>query len=375
MRVVITGGAGFIGTHLSRRLVAEGREVVVLDAFSPQIHGSNRDLAVDLQGSVHLVRGDVRDRKALREVLDQADAVVHLAAETGTGQSMYEVAGYSDVNLQGTAVLMDLLVNDRALKVQKLVVASSRAIYGEGRYQCPQHGIVFPGARRQEAMLQGQFEPECPICGAACQSLPTTEDSPFSPTSFYGLTKQVQEQMCLMFGRTLGISTYALRYQNVFGPGQSLKNPYTGILAVFSNLARANAPINVFEDGLESRDFVYVGDVVEATLRCIDPLLTGFGSLNVGSGVRTTVVEVAEAIREFWKGESSIQVTGQFRLGDIRHNVSDVSLLREKTGYTPSTQFKVGLKSFLEWASTQDVAESGYQQSLTELRKRGLMHG
>lgn len=373
MKIVITGGAGFIGTHLSRRLVAEGNEVVVLDSFSPQIHGSNRDLAKDLQGHVCLVRGDVRDREVVRKALAAADVVVHLAAETGTGQSMYEVARYSDVNIQGTAMLMDLLVNDRNLKVQKVVVASSRATYGEGRYQCSQHGIVFPGARIQEAMLHGQFEPECPICHAPCQAVPTTEDTPFSPTSFYGLTKQVQEQICLMFGRTLGISAYALRYQNVFGPGQSLKNPYTGILAVFSNLARANAPISVFEDGMESRDFVYIDDVVEATMRSLDPRLTGIGSFNVGSGLRTTVLEVAEAIQTFWKSGSSIQVTGQFRLGDIRHNVADVSLLQEKTGFTPVQNFQRGLHAFLEWASTQEVVENGYQRSLEEMKARGLM--
>jgi dTDP-L-rhamnose 4-epimerase len=375
MRVVITGGAGFIGTHLSRRLVGEGNEVVVLDSFSPQIHGANQDLATDLQGHVRLVRGDVRDRDALRDALVAADAVVHLAAETGTGQSMYQIARYSDVNIQGTATLMDLLVNDRDLEIQKVVVASSRATYGEGRYQCSQHGIVFPGARSQEAMLQGQFEPECPLCRAPCRSVPTTEDTPFSATSFYGLSKQVQEQMCLMFGRTLGISAYALRYQNVFGPGQSLQNPYTGILAIFSGLARSGKDIRIFEDGRESRDFVHVLDVVEATRRALDPAVKGSFALNVGSGVATTVLQVAEEIIRYFKSKSSIQITGEFRIGDIRHNTADLTQAEKVLGYKPSISFAEGLRSFLDWASKEEAEAGGYEQSLAELRQRGLMNG
>jgi dTDP-L-rhamnose 4-epimerase len=375
VKVLITGGAGFIGTRLSRQLLSQGHDVTVLDCFLAQIHGTGNDVAPDLRGHVRLVRGAVQDADRMKEALaDGTDVLVHFAAETGTGQSMYEICRYEDANLKGTAVLLDRLVNAK-VPVGKLVVASSRAIYGEGAYACPDHGLVYPAMRTMEAMRAGQFEPECPICGKPCDVRPTAESAPLSPGSFYGLTKQIQEQMFLMFGKALGISAFALRYQNVFGPGQSLKNPYTGILAVFSNLARTHAPINVFEDGLESRDFVFVDDVVEATLRCIDPHLTGTGSFNVGSGVRTTVLEVAQVICEYWKSESPIQVTGQFRLGDIRHNVSDVTLLQQRTGFTPATRFHEGLTAFLDWAATQELGESGYQASLDELRQRGLMHG
>lgn len=374
MRALITGGAGFIGTHLSRRLLAEGLEVVVLDAFTPQVHGDNRDLAPDLRGSVRLVRGDIRDEAALRRALAGVEAVVHLAAETGTGQSMYEVARYSEVNLQGTAQLMDLLVNDPDRRVRHLVVASSRAVYGEGRYRCPLDGVVFPPARSRVALALGRFEPACPVCGLPLDRLPTTEDTPPAPTSFYGLTKLVQEKMGLLFGGTLGISTHALRYQNVFGPGQSLQNPYTGILAIFSGLARSGETLRIFEDGLESRDFVHVRDVVEATWRALNTEAPEPVALNVGSGVATTVAEVAEGIVRHLGSRSRIQVTGEFRIGDIRHNTADLTRVREQLGFTPTTAFQEDLEAFLDWAAEERPATGGYARSLEELRSRRLMN-
>ncbi len=374
MRALITGGAGFIGTHLSRRLLAEGLEVVVLDAFTPQVHGDNRDLAPDLRGSVRLVRGDIRDEAALRRALAGVEAVVHLAAETGTGQSMYEVTRYSEVNLQGTAQLMDLLVNDPDRRVRHLVVASSRAVYGEGRYRCPLDGVVFPPARSRVALALGRFEPACPVCGLPLDRLPTTEDTPPAPTSFYGLTKLVQEKMGLLFGGTLGISTHALRYQNVFGPGQSLQNPYTGILAIFSGLARSGETLRIFEDGLESRDFVHVRDVVEATWRALNTEAPEPVALNVGSGVATTVAEVAEGIVRHLGSRSRIQVTGEFRIGDIRHNTADLTRVREQLGFTPTTAFQEDLEAFLDWAAEERPATGGYARSLEELRSRRLMN-
>ncbi|GLH68730.1 nucleoside-diphosphate-sugar epimerase [Geothrix rubra] len=374
MRALITGGAGFIGTHLSRRLLAEGLEVAVLDAFTPQVHGDNRDLAPDLRGAVRLVRGDIRDEAALRRALAGVEAVVHLAAETGTGQSMYEVARYSEVNLQGTAQLMDLLVNDPDRRVRHLVVASSRAVYGEGRYRCPLDGVVFPPARSRVALALGRFEPACPVCGLPLDRLPTTEDTPPAPTSFYGLTKLVQEKMGLLFGGTLGISTHALRYQNVFGPGQSLQNPYTGILAIFSGLARSGETLRIFEDGLESRDFVHVRDVVEATWRALNTEAPEPVALNVGSGVATTVAEVAEGIVRHLGSRSRIQVTGEFRIGDIRHNTADLTRVREQLGFTPTTAFQEDLEAFLDWAAEERPATGGYARSLEELRSRRLMN-
>lgn len=240
MDVLITGGAGFIGTHVARCLLAQGHSITILDKFLPQVHGTRQELAADLQGHVRLVRGDVADPLALEAALLDAQCVIHLAAETGTGQSMYEVSRYSRTNLTGTAELCDCLVRRAGKKLERMVVASSRAIYGEGAYRCPEHGVVYPRPRPGKEKERRLFDPVCPVCGGECVSIPTPESAPFQPSSFYGLTKQMQEQTILMFGDVLGIPSVALRFQNVFGPGQSLQNPYTGILAIFSNLAPAN---------------------------------------------------------------------------------------------------------------------------------------
>jgi len=375
MKIVITGGAGFIGSNLARRLVSEGLDVTVLDNFLPQVHGTNLALAEDLAGRVQLIRGDVRDRGLVLSALRGADAVVHLAAETGTGQSMYEIARYADVNIQGTALLMDILTNEKSLSVSKVVVASSRAIYGEGAYVCQGHGPVFPGARTGESLARGAFEPVCPICGDPCVSIPTSEDSRLSPTSFYGLTKQVQEQMVLMMSRAIGINAVALRYQNVFGPGQSLRNPYTGILAIFSGLARTNQEIRIFEDGKESRDFVYIDDVVEATRRALDPDVVGTQALNVGTGVGVPVLEVAERIRSYFGCVTPVRITGESREGDIRHNVADLARSRDVLGFRAKVSFPEGLTRFLDWANENEFDVSGYQRSLAELQALNLMKG
>ncbi len=375
MKVLITGGAGFIGSRLARRLVAEQCLVTVLDNFSPQIHGDARPLPADLKPVVRLIASDVRDPETVDEAIAGQDVIVHLAAETGTGQSMYEVRQYEDVNIGGTAVLFDRLVNSAHSTVKKVVVASSRAVYGEGSYTCPQHDLVYPSMRSANDMREGRFEPTCPQCGEVCVSVPTAESSRIDPSSFYGLTKQTQESMTLLFARTLGISGFALRYQNVFGPGQSLKNPYTGILAIFSNQARANKPIYIFEDGKESRDFVYIDDVVEATWRCIRPEATGVHAINVGSGQRTAVSEVVDEIVAYFGSTSSVTVTGQFRVGDIRHNVADLALARSVIGYEPQWSFRDGIRQFLEWAAAQAPSEGGYEASLKEMADKGLMHG
>jgi dTDP-L-rhamnose 4-epimerase len=375
MDVLVTGGAGFIGSNLTRRLLKEGCRVTVLDNFSPQIHGGIEELAADIKGDVRLVKGDVRDGNVLRTALANQDAVVHLAAETGTGQSMYELVRYESVNIGGTTLLMDLIINDQARSIQKIVVASSRAIYGEGAYRCAEHGRVFPGTRSSARMDKRDFGLYCPKCGKSCCVIPTEEDSPFQPSSFYGLTKQLQEQMVIMMAAAKGIDAAALRYQNVYGPGQSLQNPYTGILAIFSNLAKSGSPINIFEDGEESRDFVFIDDVVNATWCCLSQELKGAHTLNVGSGQLTTVLEVVDAIRQFWHSDSEISISGQYRVGDIRHNYADLKKINQLTGFTSSISFDHGIQSFLTWASDQTATGSGYQRSLDELKARGLFRG
>jgi dTDP-L-rhamnose 4-epimerase len=375
MNLLVTGGAGFIGTHLVRRLVREGCTVTVLDNFSPQIHGDNRSLPVDLSNDVELQVGDIRDEEAVTRALRGQEVVVHLAAETGTGQSMYEVLRYEEVNIRGTAVLMQCIVNNSQNTIRKLVVASSRAVYGEGAYNCITHGTVYPKAREVADMLASRFEPRCPLCSSACQAVATSEAAPLQPSSFYGLTKQMQEQMILLFAQTLGLYGIALRYQNVYGPGQSLTNPYTGILAVFANRARLDEPLNIFEDGLESRDFVYIDDVVEATWRSITAEDAAPGPINVGSGERMTVIEISRAIVEFLGSQSAITVTGTFRQGDIRHNFADLQKARQKLGFEPQWKFLRGVRNFLEWAVSQKLVSDRYEYSLQEMRQRGFLHG
>jgi len=373
-RVVITGGAGFIGSRVARRLLKAGYEVSILDNFNPQIHGMQSDLPEDLRTSVQLFRGDVRDYDLCARALKGQDVLVHLAAETGTGQSMYRVRHYTDVNIGATAGFMELLLTGK-YPLRTMVAASSRAIYGEGAAACPEHGTVYPQARSKEAMTRGDFEPKCPVCGADTALTATPEEAPLRPSSLYGLTKQVQEQMTLMYAATLGINGFALRYQNVYGPGQSLRNPYTGILAIFSNQARANEPIYIFEDGKESRDFVYVDDVVEATFRCIEAAPQAPAALNVGTGRAITVSQVVEHITKFFASRSMVQTTGAFREGDIRHNCADIRKLQERTGFVPSWRFEDGVKKFLSWASGELLGERKYEESLAEMRQMGLMHG
>lgn len=372
--VLITGGAGFIGQKLVGALLEQGAKVRVLDNFSPQVHGLD-SWPIEFVGRVELIRADIRNRAVLKSAFDGVDTLVHFAAETGTGQSMYEINHYFDVNVQATAAMLELLQGeDCGSSLSSIVVASSRAVYGEGAYECRSHGLVFPGQRTRESMTAGSFEPKCPHCGLCVTLFPTQEDAPFNPMSMYGLTKQVQEQLILLFAQTRGINAFGLRYQNVYGAGQSLKNPYTGILAVFSNLARQNLGIEIYEDGLESRDFIYVDDVVEATLLAITYSGKFIGALNVGSSVATSVMTVAEEVCRFFDSKSKISVTGNFRAGDIRHNIANITKIQSLLNFSPKITFSQGLVSFLSWASDQPLeGRDAYTRSVAELSEKGLM--
>lgn len=375
-QVLITGGAGFIGSRLARRFAENGDSVVVLDALIPQVHGSDPETTSPslriAREHARVVQGTVASRADLEAVLDGVDIVVHLAAETGTGQSMYEIDRYVEQNVGGTAKLLDLLANSEH-GVKRIVVASSRSIYGEGSYRTADGAIVHPSHRDDEHMSAGHFEVTLPGVDAPLTLVPTDEDAKIHPSSVYGITKQVQEQLITTVAPTIGIEAVSLRYQNVYGPGQSLKNPYTGILSIFSTLIRQDRPINIFEDGLESRDFVYIDDVVEATfLAATTPGAAG-AVLNVGSGVATTVNDVVATLFSAFGREVPAQVTGQYRLGDIRHNVADITRLREVLGFTPRVDFATGVQQFAEWVLTEPVEADTYERSLQEMAARKLL--
>jgi dTDP-L-rhamnose 4-epimerase len=376
-KILITGGAGFIGSNVARVLVKEGHEVTILDNFLPQIHGDKNKLSKDLEDKVKLIIGDVSNRETLHSALKGQDAVIHYAAETGTGQSMYAVSHYTNVNIQATAELCDYIINEPH-QIKTIIVASSRSIYGEGKYHSPEYGTVYPNSRTYQNVKES-FEVCCPISGKYDLEVKATDEtSKIHPSSFYGITKQVQEQMVILASQLKNINGYALRYQNVYGPGQSLKNPYTGILSIFTRLALQNEKINIFEDGLESRDFVHIEDVVNATVSCLKREEKGQHILNVGSGKPVNVIEVAEEIVSYLKSDSEIQISGAFREGDIRHNFADLKLIKEITGFEPKWSFKEGLHSFIDWALKQnDIPKdtTDYKKSLSELEEKGLLNG
>lgn len=375
MKVLITGGAGFIGSRLALRLAREGHTVTVLDNFLPQVHGDAPErtpLFERLDGATRLLRGDVTDRAALSEALQGQEAVVHLAAETGTGQSMYEIERYSSVNIGGTSLLLDILANsDHA--VRRVVVASSRSIYGEGRYRAPSGDYVYPPHRSEADMAAGDFAVKMPGIAGELECVATDEGSKLHPSSVYGITKQVQEQLVMTVCPSLGIEGAALRYQNVFGPGQSLANPYTGILSIFSNLIMQGRGINVFEDGRESRDFVYVDDVVEATVLALTRKAAANRVFNVGTGVPVSVLDVARTLCRLFGADVPIEITGNFRVGDIRHNYADMTLIRETLGFEPAWSFERGIAELVAWARATGPQASAYDASLSEMREKGLL--
>lgn len=374
--ILITGGAGFIGSRLSLALMKRNYRVRVLDNLSPQIHGDSPENTSPTYQSIYnkvdFISGSVTDKSDWLKSIDSQDAVIHLAAETGTGQSMYEIEKYCHVNISGTALLLDILTNTKHT-INKIIVASSRAIYGEGRYKCVQHGIVYPECRSESELLEGDFDCKCPLCHKPVQVLATTEDSKIHPTSIYGITKQNQEQMVLSVGKSLDIPAVALRYQNVYGPGQSLNNPYTGILSIFSNLLLHRKSINIFEDGKESRDFVFIDDVVNATIMALENNSAKSDAFNIGSSKAIDVMTVANVLRDLYESKSDIFISGSFRAGDIRHNYADISKANSMLSYKPMYDFETGIAKFAEWVKSSAIFDTnGYENSIIEMKAKGL---
>lgn len=375
-KILVTGGAGFIGSNLSLKLLSKGYEVTILDNLSKQIHGANPDKTSPLYNSiknkVHFIEGSVTNREDWLKAIDSVDCIVHLAAETGTGQSMYEIEKYVGVNIGGTALMLDILTNTNHT-VKKVVVAESRAIYGEGRYYSKElNQFVYPTERSEAAMRAGDFEVKYKGCDSPLKLVGTTEDSMIHPTSVYGITKQVQGQLAHLVCPSIGIASVSYRYQNVYGPGQSLSNPYTGILSIFSTRIRNGNGINIFEDGKETRDFVYIDDVVDATILGIEKEEANGHVFNVGTGVATDVLTVARTLIEKYEIDVPVTISGNFRLGDIRHNYADITAARTILGFEPKWSFSDGIGEFVKWVNEQGVQEDKYEASIEEMKKKGL---
>jgi dTDP-L-rhamnose 4-epimerase len=369
-KILVTGGAGFIGSHLVDKLIEDGHSVTVFDNLEPQVHGTSDSLPEYYNHDARFIKGDIRSIDDVRRALKNIEYIFHEAAMVGVGQSMYQIRKYVEVNTMGTANLLEAILEKKD-QIRKLVVASSMSIYGEGAYLCEACGPVYPSLRTKEQMQVYDWEMNCPLCGIKVSSQPTPETKPLESTSIYAITKKDQEEMCLSFGRAYSIPTVALRYFNVFGPRQALSNPYTGVCAIFSSRIKNDNPPIIYEDGLQSRDFVSVYDIVQANMLALKNDAMNYQSFNVGAGNITTVLDVALELGRLYGKESAPRVENKFRAGDIRHCYSDISRIAAH-GYTPKVSFSEGMRELVEWGKTVQATDS-VEKAQEELREKGLV--
>jgi dTDP-L-rhamnose 4-epimerase len=373
-RVLVTGGAGFIGSHLVDKLIDEmGLKVTVFDILEEQVHGKEKKIPNYLNENAHFIQGSVTNYEKLKDLVLNHDVVFHLAAMVGVGQSMYQIQKYVEHNILGTSNLLDIIANCEH-NIKKLVIASSNTVYGEGKSKCNKCGVIFPKLRTLEQLKNKDWEINCPKCSSKVKPLLTDEETPFSSSSIYALTKQAQEQTGLLIGDTYGIDTTVLRFFLVYGPRQALSNPYTGVCSIFSSRLFNKKPPIIFEDGLQSRDFVNVKDVCQAlTLSMINREAKG-EIFNVASGEPITINEVANIITEKINPKLKPIYNQEYRIGDIRHCLADISKIKKKLGYTPTVKFKDGIDEVLEWIKPQiGTITDDSQKALNELKEKGLL--
>ncbi len=375
--ILVTGGAGFIGSHLVDQLVRRKYRVTIFDNLDKQVHPKGLPDYLNLKTT--FIRGDVRNRGQFKDVVCAADAVVHFAAAVGVGQSQYQIAHYVETNIQGTANLLDILANEKH-HVKKVLVASSMSIYGEGLYRCGKCGTVKPNLRNLAVTLrtphsairnQKYWEPKCPRCRGELKPVPTTEDTPLMSNSIYAVTKKEQEEMTLLIGRTYGIPATALRFFNVYGPRQSLSNPYTGVSAIFLSRAKNDNPPVVYEDGNQSRDFIWVEDIARACLLALTSEKANYQVFNVGSGRPITIRGMAELIIKLLGKKLTPEVKYGFRKGDVRHCYADASRIKRALGFTPRTSLAAGLKKLIVWGRKAEAVDS-FDRAARELKEKGL---
>lgn len=367
-RILITGGAGFIGSHVADELLRHGYEVAAFDCLLPQVHGEAGQRPEYLASEVELINGDLRDRDAIKRALRGVDAVYHLAARVGVGQSMYQIADYTEANNTGTAVLLEALIER---PVERLVVASSMSIYGEGLYR-DSSGELVSGCDRPLAQLKARDWELRDAGGELLTPVPTPESKPANLASVYALSKYDQERMCMIVGRAYGLPTVALRFFNVYGPRQALSNPYTGVLAIFASQLLNDEPPTIFEDGLQQRDFINVADIARGCRLALEVPDAADHVFNIGSGEHVTVREIASRISAVL-GKEHIEplIAGQYRAGDIRHCFADISLARQVLGFEPRVSFDDGLTELAEWLEGR-VTVTRVAEARQELMARGL---
>ena len=368
MNILVTGGAGFIGSHIVDALIERGHRVRVLDAVVEQVHGTTGPQYVNPKAE--FLRGDVCDPEIVRQALDGIDVVYHKAAEVGVGQSMYEIVRYVRANDLGAAVLLEEIVKRRP-QIKKLVVASSMSIYGEGAYACDHCGPVQPKLRPLSQLLDRDWDINCPQCGAKVKPIATNEDKPLIPSSVYAISKQDQEQYCLVVGRAYEIPVVALRYFNVYGTRQALSNPYTGVCAIFSGrLLNDQSPL-IFEDGKQTRDFVHVSDIVQANLLALESNRADYQAVNIGTGHPLSIAEITSMLARGLQKDIKPEITGKYREGDIRHCVADISRARTLLGYEPKVSLADGIPELLEWVRQQKADDN--TQATAELEQHRLV--
>ncbi len=369
-KVLVTGGAGFIGSHTVDALIERGDTVRVYDNLTEQVHGKNAQRPPYLHADAEFIKGDVRDRDCLKQAMDGMDVIIHDAAEVGVGQSMYSIDQYISANVQGTGILWDILVNDRT-SIQKVLVASSMSLYGEGKYRCADHGVFSPKCRPEQQMKDGIWEMLCPECRNPAEPVPTDEEKELDTTSVYAQSKKDQEVYSLMIGKAYKIPTVAARYFNCYGPRQSLNNPYTGAAAIFCSCVLNDKAPMIYEDGLQMRDMINVRDLVRAKLILLDSADADYGIFNIGTGKPSSILQIAETLIKLRNKSFKPNVIRKFRNGDIRHCYADTSRI-QKLGFAPQIDLDQGLKELIAWGDGQETV-SQVEDAHQQLVEKGLV--
>jgi dTDP-L-rhamnose 4-epimerase len=366
-RALVTGGAGLIGSHVADLLVREGWNVRILDNLEPNTHRRGKPSWINPK--TEFIEGDIRDRDTITSALDGTDVVFHQAAYGGY---MPEISKYVHVNSLGTAQMLEV-IRENNLPVQKIIVASSQAVYSEGAGECAKHGLIFPSVRPVDQLQRGDWQVHCPICGAVTKSAPTPENAPVGGETVYGLTKLDQEKLVLLWGKQVGIPTVALRYSCTYGPRQSIFNPYTGVIAIFCTRLLNDLPPVLYEDGEQTRDFSFVEDIARANLLVAETDKLDGVAVNVGSGEGTPIRKVAEILSQLLHINIKPEARSEFRPGEMRHLTSDTKLIRA-VGYTPRVDLEQGIQRYIDWIRTQSDIRDYFSEAERILKSKGIVH-